>query len=234
MPPRKNQGFTLIELLVTVSIVAVLAVGLVTAVRSGMAAAKRAACAKNMRQIGVGITGYATEHDGEFPRTTHTESVEGSWINTLQPYLGSIDQLLICPGDPQAEERRSNGVSSYVLNEYISVAERDPFGQSTGPAFTNLNHLPQPSKTIVVFIGADGLSPSMSSDHTHSRNWGSWETVLDDIQPDRHRSGAASENHTNGNANYLYADGRVVNIEAAEFKRLIDEGINPALPPTDP
>lgn len=232
--PRSSQGFTLIELLVTAAIVALLAAGLVGGVRYGISMARRAACAKNMHQIGVGLTGFAMDHDGYFPLTTHTESAEGSWINTLQPYVGAIDQLLICPSDPQGDERRKNGVSSYVLNEFMAVAGRDPFGQASGPSFTHLPSLPQPNKTITVFIGADSLSPSISSDHTHSRNWSSWSNVLDDIQPDRHHAGETNAEHTKGSANYLFADGHVASIEALEFKRRIESGENPAFPPSDP
>ena len=232
--PTLRTAFTLIELMVTMAIVSLLAMGIFTGVRSATCMGRRAACVKNMHQIGVGITAYCMDNGGEFPLTTHTESAEGSWVNTLQPYLGSIDQLLICPGDPHGEERRSNGVSSYVLNEFIAVAERDPFGRATGPSFTHLPSLEQPAKTITVFIGADNLSPSISSDHTHSRNWSSWSNVLDDIQPDRHCAGAANAEHTKGTANYLYADGHVATIEAAEFRRLIDSGVNPALPPDQP
>lgn len=231
---RIEAGFTLMELLVTVAIVSLLAVGTFAGVRAATSMGRRAACIKNMHEIGVGITAYCVDNAGDFPLTTHTETAEGSWVNTLKPYLGSIEHLLICPGDPHAAERRANAVSSYVLNEYIAVAERDPFGRSTGQSFTHLPSLDQPSKTITVFIGADDLSTSISSDHTHSRNWSSWNNVLDDIQPDRHRAGPANEDHTKGTANYLYADGHVATIEAVEFRRLIESGINPALPPTNP
>ena len=52
--------------------------------------------------------------------------------------------------------------------------------------------LRRPDETITVFEAADlaaGETSSIYQDHTHSRNWGKgWNVVLDDIQPDRHRT----------------------------------------------
>jgi prepilin-type processing-associated H-X9-DG protein len=53
--------------------------------------------------------------------------------------------------------------------------------------------------------------------------------VTRDIAPDRFRSGAPD--HSRGKSNYLYVDGRVESIQAAELKRKIERGENPARPP---
>jgi general secretion pathway protein G len=71
----------------------------------------------------------------------------------------------------------------------------------------------------------------IGADHTHSEEWRNWISVLVDTTPDRFCTGRASTGRTNGRSNYLYADGHVESMDAAKFKTLIDQGINPAMPP---
>lgn len=66
-PPRRRGGFTLVELLVVIAIIAVLAGLLLPALGSAKAAARRAACLSNLRQVGLAITMYAGDHDGRIP-----------------------------------------------------------------------------------------------------------------------------------------------------------------------
>jgi prepilin-type processing-associated H-X9-DG protein len=54
--------------------------------------------------------------------------------------------------------------------------------------------------------------------------------VYRDIAPDRFSIGPARD-HSRGTSNYLYVDGRVESISAAELKRKTDQGANIALPP---
>ncbi len=137
--------------------------------------------------------------------------------------------MRICPSDPAREQRLKEKGTSYVLNEYIAVPTMDRFG-GVKESFTNLRGLARPAATITTFIVADGTS----TDHTHSRNWGKgWKAVLQDICPDRHRSGAASKDRTKGSANYLFADGHVEGIEAAEVRRRIEAKERFAAPPTE-
>src|ERR1043166_8425914 len=63
LQPR-HGGFTLIELLVVVSILAVLMALLFPALRQAREAAKRAACASNLRQIGVMMKLYEADSNG--------------------------------------------------------------------------------------------------------------------------------------------------------------------------
>jgi prepilin-type N-terminal cleavage/methylation domain-containing protein/prepilin-type processing-associated H-X9-DG protein len=59
----KNRGFTLIELLVVISIIALLVGILLPALGAARSAARRIACASNMRQVGVAHVAYSTEND---------------------------------------------------------------------------------------------------------------------------------------------------------------------------
>ncbi len=230
---RRCRGFTLIELLVVIAMIAVLAGLLLPALASARSRALRTACTSNLRQVGLGIQMYADDHRGLFPETTHeTGETNRSWIYTLRPYLGNTDRVRICPSDPWRQARLTNFASSYIPNEYVAVELRTGFGQ-VQESFRNLNALKNPTETITTFeITDDKDKVSTFYDHTHSRNWSKgWNAVLEDIQPDRHRTGAANADHTRGTADYLYACGHVLPISAQRLKDRVDRGENVARPP---
>jgi hypothetical protein len=186
---------------------------------------------KALRQIGLGLLMYADDHDGWLPETTHGSSTNRSWIFTMASYFGGVDAIRLCPADPKAHARLTNYGSSYMMNEYTSVDRVDPFGAIL-ETFRNLNRLKRPSETITVFTCGDRVSSSTFTDHTHSRTWPKgWNDVLNDMAPDRHRTGKGNDQHTTGSDNYLYADGHVAAIPAAVLKRRFDNGENIAKPP---
>jgi prepilin-type N-terminal cleavage/methylation domain-containing protein/prepilin-type processing-associated H-X9-DG protein len=232
---RLIRAFTLIELLVVIAIIAVLASLLLPALTSAKFKARQSKCRSNLRQVGLAIQMYADDAEGWMPMTTHgTSDTNRSWIFTVRPYIGNVDAVRICPADPKGHARRTNRASSYLLNEYVAVDDVDPFGGLI-ESCRNLNQLRAPSETHLVFTCSDTLKPTAFADHTHSRNWvkkgvGNWPGVTSDIAPDRHRSGASNPDHTQGSANYLFADAHVSSMRAIEFKRRIDRGDNPALP----
>jgi hypothetical protein len=184
-----------------------------------------------MRQIGIAFEMYADDNRGFFPETSHgltgSEAKKRSWIYTLSNYLGDVDKVRICPADPKRKERLENKVSSYILNEYIAVDNVDPFGQRTGPSYRNKHKLRRPAETITTFVGAEDLSASVTSDHTHSRLWFMappnvpWDTLRNDIQVDRYKSGTL----------FLYADAHVEAVKKEKIKKMADNFDNFAEPP---
>lgn len=232
MKTKTHTGFTLIELLTVIAIVAILAAILIPVVQNTRTQAQQAVCGSNLRQIGLALHLYANDHDGWLPETTHSGPEESSWIFTLAPYLDDVDEVRICPRDPQRQGRRLLRLSSYVVNEFLFVDDVDPFGRLMR-SYRNLHQLRQPEQTAAVFIGADHLGLSITNDHTHSRNWTDWTALINDIQPDRFRSGSPSSDRSSGSANYLFADGHVDALAASTVKAQIAAGQNFARPPED-
>jgi prepilin-type N-terminal cleavage/methylation domain-containing protein/prepilin-type processing-associated H-X9-DG protein len=67
-PSRIRRGFTLIELLVVISIIGVLVGLLLPAIQSARESGRRAKCQSNMRNIVLGVLGYANAYN-EFPHS---------------------------------------------------------------------------------------------------------------------------------------------------------------------
>lgn len=224
MPKRRVPGFTLVELLVVITIIAALAGLAVVVSQSVIVRAKQAKCASNLRNVGVALYLHAGDHNGYFPETSHTASLDMAWIAALQDYLGDYDETRISPGDPRAEERRRAGGTSYILNSFIFVPEVGPWGDPVGPVLNRPDRIPEPSRTILAFICADRWGAGPGNDHTHSSQWTSWSGVTADIAPGRF--GGENGSDSKGRSNYLFADGRVESIPAATMKRKTESGIN--------
>jgi prepilin-type processing-associated H-X9-DG protein/prepilin-type N-terminal cleavage/methylation domain-containing protein len=222
-------AFTLIELLTVIAVIGVLTAILIPAIGATQQSAQKAKCASNLRQIGQAISLFAMNNNGYFPLSTHTvRNVDESWIYTIAPYLGEVDEVRICPADPQGPERLELNLTSYVLNEFVVVPNMDPFGQMRTNSYTNLWRLQNPALTMVAFIASDSMPLGDHSDHTHSRGWGNWNRVIADIQPNRF--GSESSDGLGGSSNFLFADGHVDTIEAEALQQKILSGNNPANP----
>lgn len=233
---------TLVELLVVVAIIGMLVALLLPAVQAARATARAASCKNNMRQIGVAVLQFCDFHKGKFPEWYHAkhqiddEEGQYSWIYTLAPHLENVDDIRLCPDDFLLVERRIVKGTSYVINDYLAVDE-------VPGAVRNLNKLQATSRTIFLFEGADKREQDPATydpdhrfeyadpknEHAHCSDWFSqfnqdWglveAAVKKDIQPDRHFEAS----------NYLYVDGHVAVIQAAQIDEWIDTNIDFARP----
>lgn len=117
---RKTRAFTLIELLVVIAIIAILAAILFPVFAQAKAAAKKAACVSNLKQMTLATLMYGNDYDDTFPVTnvwfpgvgwlgsgwvgwqypcdggeTNTDCIASG--NSIQPYMKNMD-ISSCPG----------------------------------------------------------------------------------------------------------------------------------------
>lgn len=111
---RITRGFTLVELLVVVAIIALLIALLLPALQKAKYQAKIVVCMSSLRQVGIGLTAYATENGAYYPYvrryqngvevtmrnpTTATGQDMQEW-QLMLPYYGgklSMKRLYTCP-----------------------------------------------------------------------------------------------------------------------------------------
>jgi prepilin-type N-terminal cleavage/methylation domain-containing protein/prepilin-type processing-associated H-X9-DG protein len=89
-----GNAFTLIELLVVIAIIAILAAMLLPALASAKAKAQRLQCMSQMKQLGVGINLFGTDHVDIFlPAVYRTGDYQYqiSWDDYIHRYIGGTD-----------------------------------------------------------------------------------------------------------------------------------------------
>jgi general secretion pathway protein G len=228
----RRSAFTLVELLVVIAIIGVLIALLLPAVQAARASARRMQCASNMRQIGLAIHQYANSNKGSFPKMWHDEEITSSWIYALAPYMESVDEIRLCPEDHARLEKSSSRLTSYALNGYLrkpTKAEELVYPEIVPDFVHDLYDLTNTHATIVMFEAGNAVEGNF--DHVHSWEWFSEAYPTAAERWTQVQSEVAVERHLGGVANYLYADGHVSPIPAADVSDWVDNGVNFARPP---
>lgn len=220
----KAPAFSLVELLVTLALVALLAGLGVPAIQGVRTKAHQAVCAQNLKQLGQGLLLYAGDNNGNLPGTHHGGS--SYWIEELRGPLGEkYDRIRISPRDPKGAQRLSQGGTSYVMTARVNaMAYVNEFGEvdASEPVYDNLNRISTPSRVILLFLASTNKGTSPSEDHVCG-DITTWPGFRSETWPDAF-GGKPVGPGDQGSSNYLFADGRVQSISAAEIRRRIENG----------
>lgn len=220
--PCRARGFTMVELLVVIAVIGMLLALLLPAVQNARASARKTQCSNNLRQVGLAMLMFCHDNNGRFPQTSHTSSVpEQAWLYTLAPYTESVDEIRICPDDPQGDERLRRKQTSYVLNAYIT--------NETTAGVTNLHRLKATTRTIMLFELADQRPTDVYTDHVHSFNWFRLSNINNKKVYQELTNEITTKRHL-GSAHYLYADGHVATIPDATIQDWATEPFKFCLP----
>ena len=97
MRRNNGRGFTLVELLVVVAVVCVLAALLLPAVESARAAARRASCVNNLKQIGLALHNYESAFDS-LPLSMSIGEGHGNGHSAFTSLLAFTEQVPLFNG----------------------------------------------------------------------------------------------------------------------------------------
>jgi prepilin-type N-terminal cleavage/methylation domain-containing protein/prepilin-type processing-associated H-X9-DG protein len=203
---KNRKGFTLIELLVVIAIIAILAAILFPVFARARENARRASCASNMKQIGLGIMQYTQDYDERMPNwlvfEAGTPNLAIPWSFNIQPYVKST-QLFSCPSNPD----KATGYGGLRRNYAANFNGGDPYSSSATlkgeGAFAAWNYTAKP---IPGFLISEFSTPSTTIAVSELRGPAIYEAML---SVDFSNGANQLWNGHLATGNYLFMDGHV-------------------------
>ena len=209
------KGFTLIELLVVIAIIAILAAMLLPALKAAKEVAKKTQCVNNLKQMGLGITLYASDELGFAPTRSsnstlyvkYTASTGGDlstwWWQIADkinlPLQTGIQQISWCPSgvpkyiaSPPTFGFDGTYGTNYVLNMTLELNKK------------RIIDLTSPDESLIVM---DGKDTALGSFAAYFGGGNSETNHIDSTKTNRRM------NICHGNSvNCLFVDGHVESI----------------------
>ncbi len=197
-PNPHRAAFTLIELLVVIAIIAILAAILFPAFARARENARRASCASNMKQIGLGILQYTQDYDELLPPRFVATVPTRSWRVLIQPYVKST-QLFACPSNTGNAQTTVDDGGTFMPRSYSINGTDDNIGGQAPTLFSGRSLSSIGSVAQVIYAGEtdpDWTFPEIYMTGPARPNTG------DTVQH------YAFKGHL-GTANFLFVDGHV-------------------------
>lgn len=162
-PRHLSAGFTLVELLVVIVVVAGLAAATLAVVRNVRAKAAEVTDLARMRNLGVALHGWASEHQGRLPRSSHSAIGHGElgWQREILPLLGhpdtSRESLAKAKPDQFGIDPKEKPARTPALNVYFELDPDYDDYEGAPKTWRNFMQVPNPAATILL-ISAPGTS----------------------------------------------------------------------------
>jgi prepilin-type N-terminal cleavage/methylation domain-containing protein len=120
----RTPGLTLLELLVACAILALLASLLVSTAGRALEEARQVECRGHLRHLGVGLLGYAKDHDGLLPVSAVVDGPHPALVQALKTYVDD-PRIYYCPSET-AEDRlySAAAVESGRIGYFYYACER--------------------------------------------------------------------------------------------------------------
>ena len=164
-----RTAFTLIELLVVIAIIAILAAILFPVFGRVRENGRRASCASNLKQIGLGLIQYSQDYDevliADWYGTSETNASMGSgdtlppslgasykWSDAAFPYIKS-EQVFMCPS------ATANAATPYTFYQNLTAARSN--GTMGSYSIVHGYGANEPTRTPPVSHPAPGLNDSV-------------------------------------------------------------------------
>jgi len=197
-----DGGFTIVEILVVITIIVILFLLLFPSISSMKRSAESAKCVSNLRQIGIALLSYSSDHNGLIPPHLGKDPDTGKYITAaywyrVLGYDGYLEKIVagkgiyFCPSLPVTHD----GMQAYGLRRWATPGQ--PFDTTQ-----NLRILTKPSD---FFLVADSyVVPSKSQGYFIAGGDPNWCIRLEHF----------------GLANTLFADGHVAGKSREYFESL--------------
>lgn len=210
-----KRGFTLIELLVVIAIIAILAAILFPVFSRAREMARKAACASNLKEIGMAMRMYSQDWDEKIMPMYIRDSTTGYrtwWMVLIQPYLKNF-QILRCPSSNYDWWCKGSGYCESFPDDNTVPLERrhryfGGYGYNwywTGYPTDNANTLNMSEAQLLrpAEIVAVSDSGCVVTGPNPSLGWATFDWWLTQF------IGGNEIRRHNGGANYLFYDGHV-------------------------
>jgi len=127
-PGTSRRAFSIVELLVVVAITMGLVSLALPAVQASREASRRAACANNLKQVGIGHAGYVAKYRSGMPAY--------DWRRNILPEMEDNRRSLLCPGDMRTGLYDVRDFSVYIVDNKRTIPlEPGPWCAIGDPVF---------------------------------------------------------------------------------------------------